>query len=88
MLCSAREILIGYDFFFHEPSIDNERKSRTVTIRDGTKYEEVIGVRREWIHPWRSAAMRGGSGFTPPVYYDIAILELGKRVLVLCEFHY
>ena len=54
-----------------------------MTIRDGTKYEEVIGVRREWIHPWRDAAMRGAIGGTPPVYYDIAILELGKRVLVL-----
>ena len=53
-----------------------------MTIRDGTKYEEVIGVRREWIHPWRSAAIRGASGGTPPVYYDIAILELGKRVLM------
>ena len=54
-----------------------------MTIRDGTKYEEVIGVRREWIHPWRSAAIRGASGGTPPVYYDIAILELGKSVLGL-----
>ena len=59
-----------------------------MTIRDGTKYEEVIGVRREWIHPWRTAATRGASGGTPPVYYDIAILELGKGVLGLCEFQY
>ena len=54
-----------------------------MTIRDGTKYEEVIGVRREWIHPWRTAAIRGASGGTPPVYYDIAILELGKRTWLM-----
>ena len=69
--------------FFHEPSIDNERKSRTVTIRDGTKYEEVIGVRRQWVYPWRTVAEEGSStqGSSSigrlPVYYDIAIMELG-----------
>ena len=41
-------------------------------IRDGTKYEESIGVKREWSHPWRLSGVTG-------VYYDIAILELGIK---------
>ena len=54
-----------------------------MTIRDGTKYEEVIGVRRQWVYPWRTVAEEGSStqGSSSigrlPVYYDIAIMELG-----------
>ena len=54
-----------------------------MTIRDSTKYEEVIGVRRHWVYPWRKLAEEGSSiqGSSSigrlPVYYDIAILELG-----------
>jgi hypothetical protein len=46
-----------------------------VTIRDGTKYEEVIGVRREWVYPWRFDLASA--------YYDIAVMELGKRPVLL-----
>ena len=45
-----------------------------MTIRDGTEYEEVLGVKREWIFPWRNFA---NDGPHIGVYYDIAILELG-----------
>ena len=46
-----------------------------MTIRDGTKYEEVIGVRREWVYPWRFDLASA--------YYDIAVMELGKRPVLL-----
>ena len=49
-----------------------------MTIRDGTKYEEVIGVRREWVYPWRFDLASA--------YYDIAVMELGKRPVLL--FHH
>ena len=45
-------------------------------IRTGTKYEESIAVKREWIHPWRESVEKGNSG---TVYYDIAIMELGMK---------
>ena len=47
-----------------------------MTIRDGTKYEEVIGVRREWVYPWRFDLASA--------YYDIAVMELGKKPVLLC----
>ena len=56
-------------------SIDKAKLTRSVTIRDGTKYEEVIGVRREWVYPWRFDFASA--------YYDIAVMELGKRPVLL-----
>ena len=56
-------------------SIDKAKLTRSVTIRDGTKYEEVIGVRREWVYPWRFDLASA--------YYDIAVMELGKRPVLL-----
>ena len=51
-------------------------------IRDGTKDEELIGVKREFVYKMRN------NGFTntcpsilSPVYYDFAILELGNIVI-------
>ena len=41
-----------------------------VKIRDGTKNEEIIGVRRHWIHPWRETKCT-----TSNVYYDLTILS-------------
>ena len=49
-----------------------------MTIRDGTKYEEVIGVRREWVYPWRFV-----DDSLESAYYDIAVMELGKRPVLL-----
>ena len=54
------------------PKIHN----RVVKIRDGTKDEELIGVRRTWAHPYQSKIQK--HGIQHPVYYDLAILELGK----------
>ena len=53
-------------------SVDKNREARAVTIRDGTKYAEVIGVKREWLHPWGLV-----TGIEYP-YYDLAIMELGN----------
>ena len=50
-------------------------ETREVIIRVGTKYEEKIGIRRNWIHPWRSTKKPQ----TQPAYYDLVILELGKK---------
>ena len=47
----------------------------SVTIRDGTIYQESIGVRRMWIHPQRNVAFFGAA------YFDIAVLELGENYL-------
>ena len=45
--------------------------TRTIKIRDQTEYEELIGIKREWVHPHRHL-------YNNSLYYDIAILELGK----------
>ena len=47
--------------------------SREVTIRGGSEYQEKIGVKREWIHPWRQTKKT-----SQPAYYDIVVQELGK----------
>ena len=46
--------------------------TRTITIRADTEYEELIGIKREWVHPYRHL-------YKNSLYYDIAILELGKN---------
>ena len=51
------------------PQIDTQ----VVQIRDGTIYQELIGVKRVWVHPWRDAVCQISSA-----YYDITIMELGK----------
>ena len=61
----------------HLSSIDKEKGIRTIKIRDGTEHEEVLGVKREWTFPWRNTV----GGYGSPVYYDIAVLELGTKYL-------
>jgi len=56
--------------------IDKAKLTRSVTIRDGTKYEEVIGVRREWVYPWRFV-----DDSLESAYYDIAVMELERRII-------
>ena len=46
--------------------------TRTIKIREQTEYEELIGIKREWVHPLRHL-------YNNSLYYDIAILELGKN---------
>ena len=50
-------------------------QTRTVNIRTGTKYAEAIGVKREWIHPWRPSVLEQESF---GMYFDIAVMELGN----------
>ena len=50
-------------------------QTRTVNIRTGTKYAEAIGVKREWIHPWRPSVLEQESF---AMYFDIAVMELGN----------
>ena len=52
------------------------RSDLSIKIREGTEYEEVIGVKRNWIYQYRRTAFICGS--RDNAYYDIAILELGK----------
>ena len=47
-------------------------ETQVVQIRDGTIYQELIGVKRVWVHPWRDAVCQISSA-----YYDITIMELG-----------
>ena len=58
---------------------NNPNAKITVTIRDGTKFEEKIGVRRRWDHPGRAHVGFGSA------YYDITVLELGKNDKCLHE---
>jgi len=46
-----------------------------VSIRDNTPFREKIGVRRVWKHPVRE------SKEVPGAYYDIAIMELERRII-------
>ena len=46
---------------------DPKTNTQIIKIRDGTEYEELIGVRRYWKHPFRFDG----------AYYDITIMELG-----------
>ena len=67
--------------FFHEITnlfgfrINPQEKRLSVTIRDGTIYQESIGVRRMWTHPKRNVVFDGSA------YFDIAVLELGENYL-------
>ena len=49
--------------------------TQIVRIRDGTEYEEIIGVKRFWLHPLRGSTCTGS-----PAYYDLTIMELGKSM--------
>ena len=48
-----------------------ENLIRTITIRDGTEYEEIFEVKREFAHPLY---------IYPKFYNDIGILELGNQL--------
>ena len=61
--------------FFILFRINPQEKRISVTIRDGTIYQESIGVRRMWIHPQRNVVFYGAA------YFDIAVLELGENYL-------
>ena len=54
---------------------DPKTQTRTVNIRTGTKYAEAIGVKREWVHPWREPLLEKEF---KSMYFDIAVMELGK----------
>ena len=45
--------------------------TRTINIRDGTDYEEIIEVRRIFQHPLYSY---------PKLYYDVGIMELERKI--------
>ena len=62
-------------FFFPLSEFDPQQNTLTVQIRDGTEYQELIGVRRWWVQPWRETNCH----FAAP-YYDLAIMELGKII--------
>ena len=48
-------------------------ETREVHIRTGTDQEEIIGVKREWVHPWRKTNKNNAA------YYDVVVQELGKN---------
>ena len=54
---------------------DPKTQTRAINIRTGTKYAEAIGVKREWIHPWRQPLLEKELS---SMYFDIAVMELGK----------
>jgi hypothetical protein len=60
---------------FFSSGFDPQKNTQVVQIRDGTVYQEVIGVRRLWVQPWRNTNCKSAS-----VYYDLAIMELGKII--------
>ena len=84
-------------FFFWFSSIGDKiiNTTRSIKIRSDTKYEETIGIKREWIHPLR-ATISNCKGIISPAYYDLAILELGtkcckyseKMVTYYCQLGY
>ena len=47
------------------------QQTQAIKIRDGTKYEEIVGVRRYWKH-----LLRGYTNLT--IYYDLTLMELGE----------
>ena len=49
--------------------------TQTIKIRDGTKYEEFIGVKRFWTYPHRDSTCTAQNG-----YYDLTIMELGESM--------
>ena len=52
------------------------KQTRECYIRRGTDQEEIIGIKREWIHPWRKTI----ESFNP-AYYDVVVQELGKNII-------
>ena len=54
---------------------DPQTQTRAINIRTGTKYAESIGVKREWVHPWRQPLLEKELS---SMYFDIAVMELGK----------
>lgn len=54
---------------------DPKTQTRAINIRTGTKYAEAIGVKREWVHPWRLPLLETELS---SMYFDIAVMELGK----------
>ena len=59
-------------FPFPLSDFDPEKSTQTIQIRDGTIYQELIGVRRWWVQPWRKTTCQSASP-----YYDLTIMELG-----------
>ena len=53
-------------------SAENKAQLKAVVIRDGTIYQEFIGLRRVFNHPWFSY---------PSLYNDIAVGELNRRIV-------
>merc|ERR1711962_441998 len=53
--------------------------TRTILIREETEHEELIGVKRVWLHPLRDTV-----SYNKSAYYDIAVMELERRI----EFDY
>ena len=51
---------------------DPEQSTRTIIMRDGTIYQDVIEIRRVFLHP---------NFQFPSLYNDIAIGELGLNLL-------
>ena len=79
-ISNSRTKLAVLDFYyiwhlFNFLRFDIKKGSREVTIRGGSEYQEKIGVKREWIHPWRQTKKT-----SQPAYYDIVVQELGKWI--------
>ena len=64
----------------HRRDYDPALNTQAVRFRDGTKNEEIIGVRRHWINPWRLLTCT-----TSNVYYDLTIIELGNFYFLLSD---
>jgi len=64
---------------FRSDEFNPEKNTQTIQIRDGTIYQEVIGVRRWWEQPWRKTTCHSSTA-----YYDLTIMELERRV----EYNY
>ena len=62
-------------FSFPSSGFDPQQNTQIVQIRDGTEYQELIGVRRWWVQPWRETNCQGAAP-----YYDLTIMELGKII--------
>ena len=54
------------------PAKEERRQVRTVVIRDNTRYKEVVEVKKVYKHP---------NYQYPALYDDIAVLELGRRIV-------
>ena len=62
--------MLKYNFSFHDRN--QEESIRTTIIRDDTDYQDVIEIRRMFLHP---------NFQFPSLYNDIAIGELGLNFL-------